>query len=183
MKQPGPPARLDGLPEDAVRVGTVGRPHGVRGEMRVVPESGDPTRLLDLGEVWIQREGEAALRREVVSTRAHQGAALFVLAGVGDRDVAVALTHSGVWARQRDLPAWGPDTFDVDAVIGLVLVDGERTVGRVAHVVTVGDRDYFEVEIVGGGRTALVPAVKDWLVELDVSGGRLVMKLPAGLLD
>jgi 16S rRNA processing protein RimM len=170
------------VPADALIVATAGRPHGVAGEVRLVPTSGDPERLGGLTRVWIKDADEPApVARRIESFRIHAGAALVRVEGFGTREDAARLTRKDIWALASELPPWGPDAFGLADVVGVQLWDGDRKVGEVVDVVTNAGRDFFEVE--SDGRRVLVPAVKDWLVEMDLPGGRIVMRLPAGMLD
>lgn len=170
-----------GLPGDAVLVAKAGRTHGVHGEIRLIPESGDPSRLLGLTRAWLVLPGEPARELVVESARPHQGVALVAFEGVESPEEASLLTHAEVWALSSELPARAGDEFSVDEVLGASLHDGDALVGTIVGVSSGGGRDYFEVEI--DGRRELVPAVKDWLVEFDRPGRRIVMRLPAGLLE
>ncbi|MEM7246118.1 MAG: hypothetical protein AAF533_12295 [Acidobacteriota bacterium] len=86
-----------------------------------------------------------------------------------------------MWARPEELPEWGEDEFGLTEITGMTLLDGDEVVGPVTGLAESAGRDLFEVD--HQGRTVLVPAVKDWLVEFDRDGRRIVMNLPAGLLD
>ena len=172
------------MPGRALQVAVVGRPHGVRGQMRLVPESGEPARLAGLTAVWLRFPasggGKPGVTRFAVrAVRVHGGFALATLEGVEDRDAAARLTHAEAWAMPEELPLREVDEFAVDDVMGLELFDGDRLVGRVTGVADSAGRDYFEVE--RGARTVLVPAVKEWLVSREP--GRIVMRLPAGLVE
>jgi 16S rRNA processing protein RimM len=184
------------VPAGAVSVAKVGRPHGVRGEIRLHPESGRPERLDGVTRVWLVASSGEVSEREVASMRVHGDAALVTLEGIDDRDVAAQWTNADAWALASELPAWAEDEFGAGDVIGAQLYRategaatssvgssdaGETLVGEVTAVVTNAGRDYFEVA--HQGRTVLVPAVKDWLVEMDSGGKRIVMRLPEGLLD
>lgn len=171
------------LPDDALQVAVAGRPHGVSGEIRLVPTSGVPDRLRALTLVWLRRgDDDPTVARRVVGLRLHGGAALTRLEGIEDRTAASRLTGSEVWASAAELPAWGPGTFAAGDVIGAMLHDEDREVGRVVELVENAGRDYLEVET-DDGRRILVPAVKDWLVEANLPAGRIVMRLPEGLVD
>lgn len=180
-----PPGGFRGLPADALVVAKAGRPHGVRGEIRLMPESGDPERLLGLTRAWIVAPGDGSTGapRELViaSSRPHQGVTLVRFEGIASPEAAAALTHGDVWASLAELPERGGDAFGVDEVVGATLYDGDAPVGQVVGVSSGGGRDFFEVEI--SGRRELIPAVKDWLVEFDRHGRRIVMRLPQGLLE
>jgi 16S rRNA processing protein RimM len=149
--------------------------------MRLVPVSGDPTRIEALTRVWIVG-GDALTRQHAVqAVRRHGEAALVTLSGVGDRDQAAELVNAEVWALGSELPRRGAGEFGLDEVVGAVLLDGDRRVGSIVGVASGAGRDFLEVE--HEGRTVLVPAVKEWLVEMDLAGRRIVMRLPPGLLE
>lgn len=181
MSRNGPSGGAGGIPDGALQVAVVGRPHGIRGEMRLVPESGRPERLLGLTRVWLRSAESPFVEFAVMSVRSHLGAALARLEGVEDRDAAAALTHAEVWALGPELPALESDEFGVDEMIGWDVFDETTRVGVITDVVTNAGRDYFEVD--HEGTSVLVPAVKDWLIERDPERRRLVMRLPAGLVE
>lgn len=168
-----------GLPEDAILVAKAGRTHGVHGEIRLIPESGDPSRLLGLSRVWLLVAGEPARELRVEGARPHQGVALMLFEGIDTPEDASRLTNGEAWASFAELPPRDGDEFAVDEVVGAQLFDGERLVGEIAGVSSGAGRDFFEVEI--AGQRELIPAVKDWLVEFDRPGRRIVMRLPIGL--
>ena len=69
-----------------------------------------------------------------------------------------------------------------DVIFGQCYPNGEApAIGRIAALVTNAGRDLFEVEV--GERLVLVPAVLAWLIEADIPGRRISMRLPEGLLD
>lgn len=172
------------LPDEALEVGVVGRPHGLGGELRVFPSSERPERLVVLRRLWLRsvRGGAVEVRACTVSSaRTHGRLALLRLEGIDSREEAEAWVHATAWALPGDLPPWGPDEFGASEVIGATLLDGEVEVGTVSGLEAISGRDYFQVD--RDGREVLVPAVKDWLVGFDRVAGRIVMRLPEGLVD
>lgn len=169
------------IPADGLRVGTLGRPHGVAGEVRVRPESGDPERLLGLRDAWLVKDGRGMLPVAIAHARRHGEATLLVLEGLASREAVAEWTGAELWARRRDLPATDDLEFLPEDVIGAELYDEDRCVGPITGVASANGRDYLEVD--HAGRKVLVPAAKDWLVRRDPAARRIVMRLPQGLLD
>src|SRR5437667_11252196 len=64
-----------------VVVGRIARPHGIRGELRLVPDTDFPERLARLGEAVLLKDGRPTPVR-VASVRAHGNAMLIKLAGI-----------------------------------------------------------------------------------------------------
>jgi 16S rRNA processing protein RimM len=170
-----------GLPAGAILVAKAGRSHGVKGEIRLMPESGDPQRLLALRNVWIVADGEPPRAARIVGARPHSAVALVRFEGVSSPEEASRFVNAEIWADAADLPERGGDDFSIDEVLGSRLFDGDSLVGEVVGVSSGGGRDFFEVDV--AGRRELVPAVKDWLIEMDRKGRRIVMRLPPGLLE
>ena len=87
---------------------------------------------------------------------------------------AGALARWRVIVRESELPAPAEDEFYVRQVVGLeACVDG-RPVGRVVGVHPSGPLDVFELELHDGG-VVFVPSLHEYLLEVDVAGGRVVM--------
>lgn len=166
---------------DPVLVGRVIRPHGIRGEVVVEPLSDNPERY---APGTILRLGPGLEEREVASSRPHKGRWLVRFAGVEDRDTAEELRDAELFVDSSELPDLDPDTFWIHDLIGcrVVSADGDD-VGEVVDVSGGADGPGDWLEVDGDGDTNLIPMVRDWLVEIDIDEGRIVMQLPEGLLE
>lgn len=180
-------------------VGRIGKPHGIRGEVTVEVRTDEPEARFAPGSVLSTEPGAAPPhqpvqelgelfrvpeRLTVESARWHQGRMLVAFAGVVGRDVAEALRGTLLSVDIADVPApEDPDEFHDHQLVGLavVTVSGER-LGEVARVDHAPASDLLVLRR-PGGRTALIPFVKAIVPEVDLAGGRVVVDLPAGLLD
>lgn len=169
---------------DYVAVGTITRPHGVRGEVRVMPVDTDVDRLLELSAVYCSPpKGGERRRFVVVRARPDRGAALMTLGGVDTRDAAEGLRGwlveiPGAWV--KPLP---PDRYYVFELVGcrVETVAGEH-LGEVVDVLATGANDVYVVED-DRGRQVLIPAVRAMVKEVDVAAGRIVIDPWPGLID
>jgi 16S rRNA processing protein RimM len=162
------------------------RPHGIRGEVAVEVRTDDPGQRFAAGSV-LGTDPPAAGPLTVVSTRWHSGRLLVSFAGITDRNQAEPLR--GVWltvnAAQVTAPE-DPDEFHDHELVGLTVVTtaGER-VGVVTDVRHHG-QDLLVIEPAAGSHRrgqVLVPFVAAIAVDVDVTGGHMVIDPPAGLLD
>ena len=152
-------SRLPTDPEPAlVRVGRVGRPHGLDGAFVVEQASEDPSRYAIGAELLV--DGEPAV---VVVSRQ-----------VGGRRPAIkldrAVERGAELAVRRDaLPELPAETYYVSDLVGLDVVDerGEH-VGVVRDVLPGPANDVLELDT-----GLLLPLVEDCVREVDVSGRRL----------
>ena len=174
-------------PDALLLVGRVVRAHGVRGEIKVLPETDDAERLRELEAVYIGAGAETAARYDVAGTRPQptkRGLLLvFQLEGVAVREEAEALRGLPVFAREEDLPPLAEDEFFLHDLVGLgVETDAGEPVGVVREVL---DLPAHPVCVVAreGKPDALIPAVPEFIVEVDLEAERLVIRPVEGLLD
>jgi 16S rRNA processing protein RimM len=173
--------------QDLLLVGSIWRAHGVRGELKVLPED-DPERLLDLETLHLGGSPEDARPREVEQIRLHRmkrGTVLLVkLKGLDDRDEAETYRKVPVYAHEDNLPPLAEGEVYVEDLIGLeVVTEDEEPVGTLKDVLDSPGQDLYVIERAGGGEDAMVPAVDDFIREIDLDAGRLTIRPIEGLLD
>jgi len=173
-----------------VTIGRVTAPHGVRGEVRVLPLTDDPGRFADLKRVHLALGG----RTRVVDVEAARPHGRFILvkpAGCDSRDAAEGLRDAELQVEESDVAPLAPEHYYGFQVRGLQVVTTEgEPVGRVTDIIFgVGAaNDVYVVRRQGGSRTGgrrevLVPATREVVRRVDVPGGRMVIWAMPGLLD
>jgi len=169
-----------------LRVGKIGRPHGLRGEVTIVTESDDPERLSNLTALHVGLDAETVEARRVRSLRIHvtkKGRALIVhFDGTDGREAAAALRGLFVYAEEADLPPLDDDEWYIDDVIGFEVrtVDGDH-VGIVHEVLSLSVHDVYVIKR-EGQEDAMVPAVSAFVEELDGDLRRMTVRPIEGLL-
>ena len=166
-----------------VAIGEIGRPHGLRGEVRVTPLTDHPERFrtLDGCVLW----DEARNHREpcrITSVR-QQGDALVVgLAGYDSPEAAAALRGWLLAVPEAEALPPPPGHFYPWQLVGCrVCTDTGREVGRVLRIERSPAQDLW---VIGDERSEhLVPAVPEIVVEVDVAGRQVVIRPPEGLLE
>jgi 16S rRNA processing protein RimM len=168
----------DGL----ILVGVVARPHGLRGHVIVNPETDFAgERFAPGAAVLIEVEGR--LRPLTVSSlRFHQARPIIGFEGVDSVEAAERLAQQALWIREADRPALEAGRYYHSELEGcLVQTAGGALVGRVARVADVGGGPLL---VVGAGRDeVLIPLADGICVEIDLSGRRIVIDPPEGLLE
>lgn len=169
------------MPGERVRVGKIGAAHGVRGEVRVFVYTEDPLAIRDYGAL----EDEAGARKfEIASAREGNGHLVVRFKGIDDRNEAEKLTHVQLFVPRERLPEQGGDKFYHADLIGLrVETKSGETLGEVIAVPNYGASDLLEIRPPKAGQTLLIPFVDEFVPEVDVAGGRIVVDPPAGLLE
>ena len=170
-------------PERLVVIGKIVRAHGLRGEMRVEPLTDDPERFARVTEcvLWDAARDQREPRR-ITAVRGSAGAVLVALAGCETPEAAQALAGRLIAIPEGEalpLPAGTFYPWQLEGV-SVVTEDG-RAVGRVTGIERGAAQDLWVVR--NGAREHLIPAVAEIVVEVDVAGGRVVIRPPEGLLE
>ena len=166
---------------ERVLIGTLGKPHGLRGELTMLVRTDVPERRFAPGASVEVGAGGRAMT--VASARWHSGVFLLALTGVSDRTAAEALRGSEVWAR---VPA--AETLDAEdeffdrQLIGLSVRDAAGAdLGRVKALVHNPGQDLLVVDVAGTER--LVPFVSALVPVVDLDDGYVQVAPIDGLLD
>jgi len=158
-----------------VVVGTFGRAHGVRGEVRLKSFTGDPLAIAGYGQL----AGDDGGLYSLASVRLLPGAPGMLVArvtGIDGRDEAEALNRVTLHVPRARLPAPGADEFYLADLIGLAVATQDGTViGTIAAMHDFGAGGIVEIAPAGGGRTALLPFTKAFVPTIDVAGRRAVV--------
>ena len=153
--------------------GQIVNTHGVRGEVRIVPWADSPDFLCQFSTLYL----DGAPRR-VLSSRGHKGSVIAKLDGVDTVEAAMLLRNKTVQIRRADarLPE---GTFFLADVIGLKVVDEQgKTLGTLKEVLSPSVQQVYVVE---GEREILIPAVPEFILETNIAGGYLKVRLIEGM--
>ncbi len=159
-----------------VVIGTLGRPHGIRGAVHARPSGPTLATLAPGEEVEARPRGGGAPRRLTLVGRAGMDAApILSFAGVESREAAAELAGALLAVDAGRVPAPDdPDTYLVSDLVGCVVLLGDRALGPVAEVVAGPANDALEVSAEGG--PLLVPFTADAVRDLDLAGRRIVLR-------
>jgi 16S rRNA processing protein RimM len=162
-------------------IGQIARPHGIRGEVVVEVTTDDPAARFVAGSDLATAAGRL-LRIEAV--RPHQGRLIIAFEGVLDRDAADELRGVKLCVDSAEIgEPEDPDEFNDFQLIGLSVVDVEgKPLGEVVRIEHGPAADLLVVRLTEG-RDALVPFVRAIVPTVDISGRRVVLTPPPGLLE
>ncbi len=163
-------------------VGRVSKPHGIRGELKIVCFSGDPAGFIKYKRLVLTSDNNEPLGTYSVTRSRVQGEQVVVqLAGIDDRNGAEDIAGSHVWLDKKDLLPLALDEYYWHEMEGtLVVTDTGRQLGRVASIFNTGVHDIL---VVKGDGEYLIPIDKDVIVDHDKEKGILTVSLLPGLLE
>ncbi len=166
--------------DDFVVVGLILRPHGLKGEVVVRPETDFPERRFAVdARLCVQRDGTVETLT-VRSSRAHGGRQLVAFVGRETIDDVAALALSELRVPESWLMPLGDGEYYWFQYVGapVATADG-REIGRVVRVEPTGGAGVLIVE--GPFGDVQIPLVRDICTTLTPEG--IVVQAPEGLLE
>lgn len=174
------------MSKEFIVVGQVVAAQGLKGEVRILPATDFPSRLVDPGPRWLQKPGAEIQSLELISGRQLPGRDLFVVRfeGINNRSAAEALVQHQLLVDVNDRPELEAGEFHVLDLQGLeVRLDpGGPAIATVLDLHH-GGNDLLEIELFDGARHCLVPFVEAIVPEVHIKEGWLLLTPPQGLLD
>lgn len=174
------------LTMDWLEIGKIVAAQGLKGELRVYPDSDFPERFETPGERWLLRPGQTQPEPvKLLSGRYLDGKGLYVitLAGVTDRNQAEALRDAKLLVPSSDRPPLEEGEFHVADLVGLAVIDQatDNQIGIVTDVLPAGN-DLLEVELTSA-KKVLIPFVEPIVPVVDLAQGRIEITPPEGLIE
>lgn len=158
-----------------ITAGQIVNTHGVRGEVKLLPQGVDAEALAGCGTLFIGGEPY-----KCTASRVHKGCLLAKLEGVDDMDAALTLKGCRVKVRREDVPLPPGEYFD-EEMIGLAVRDGStgENLGKLEEVLSY---PAHKIYVVRGGRDEfLIPAVPAFIAGIDMAAGTVDIHMMEGL--
>jgi 16S rRNA processing protein RimM len=178
------PAPIDS--DALVLMGRIFRPHGIRGEIKVIPETDNPGRFRELEVLYVGSRVETAERVELESFRiqpSKKGVTVVLkLTGDDSREAADKRRGSLVFAHEGDLELQ-EDEYFLHELVGLEVANEQgETIGSVKDIIQLPAHDLYVVARPGGS-DAMIPAVEEFILEIDLEARRMIVRPIEGLLE
>jgi len=167
---------------DSLRdVGKVVGVHGLRGDLKVRPHSGDPELLLAAAGLWLRLPTGELMQVSPCRQSLHKGQVLLRLKGYESINLAETLVGSSVLLPGDQFPALDEDEYYWHQLEGLQIIDRNHgPIGTLQSMFTTTAHDTY----VGNGEFGeiLIPAVGRFILEIDLKKRVMKVDLPEGLI-
>lgn len=157
-------------PQGFVRIGQIVGSFGLKGGLKVAPLT-DFSERFEVGSL-LYLDGEP---REIVEAHWHKSQARLLIEGVTTIEEAEALKWKYLEVPQSDRPQLDEDEFLADDLVGMSVVEGGKTIGRVSAVVNAPAQDLL---IVGD---VMIPLVKEFVKRVDLEAKTITVELIEGM--
>lgn len=168
--------------EDLLQVGIITSTHGVRGEVKVYPTTDDPRRFRRLKEVVLDT-GKEKMNLEIEGVKFFKQFVILKFKGLDNINDIEKYRQKSLYVTRKNAVRLQRDEYFIADLIGLKVQDEDGTeLGTVKDVIETGANDVYEVEM-ADGRSLLLPAIKQCILNVDVENGTMQVHVLEGLLD
>lgn len=132
--------------EGIIQIGTISKPHGVRGELKVFSQTDDPLLYEELEDVIIPVDG-CQKKYRIEKARDTQKHWLFKFEGVDTMDEAERLRGKGIYTEESHLKPLDEDEFFIHDLVGSKVYSVEDVyLGTITNYFEAGTQGVCEVE-------------------------------------
>ncbi len=170
------------IKKNYIHMGTITRPHGIKGELCVDWYADSPNPLKKT--FYLQIGSEPMQSISGAKVRMHKGRPLLTLPHITDRNGAEALRGMSIYIERESLPPLSDDEAYLHDIIGLNIVEHESdTHIGVLEAVEFPSEQMLWVIRTHDDKEILLPAVEEFIISFDLELEEIRVSPPEGLLE
>ncbi|MDR3263388.1 MAG: ribosome maturation factor RimM [Clostridiales bacterium] len=151
-----------------ISIGYISKPHGLKGELKVLPETYDAAIFKKLKELYV--DGKAY---KAEYAKPANGYVIVKLGGIDNADAAGLFRNKTVEIDEKDRMKLPAGVHYISDLIGCGVYAGETRIGELADVLQNGAADVYVVK--DGGKEIMFPALKDLLKKVDTENKLILL--------
>lgn len=163
-----------------VKVGQITSPIGIKGEVRVFSYMDEITRFFDFEKIYVGESLDRHYTPEKI--RFDKGLAVIKFKEVPDRNTSETMRGLNLYV-SKDEYELSEDSYYLEDLLGCTVVSDEgKELGILKNVIQNSSQDVYEIEK-KNHKSFLVPAVHEFVKDVDVENKKIVLHLIEGLTD
>lgn len=156
-----------------LEAGEIVSTHGIQGEVKILPWADGPEFLLEFDAYYIKGQP-----RRVLSSRVHKTCVLARLEGIDTPEQASLLRGQVISIDRADVKLPEGSVFIADLIGCKALDEGGQELGVIRDVLTLPANDVY---VIKGARQYMIPAVKEFVREINVAQGYVRVRVIEGM--
>ncbi|MGO1367895.1 MAG: ribosome maturation factor RimM [Senegalia sp. (in: firmicutes)] len=160
-----------------IKVGKIINTHGLKGELKILALTDDENRFEDLNEIYIEDT-----KYTIEKVRYKKNFPMIKFKEFSDINEVLKFKDKYIYIDEKDLVELEKDSYFIFQIKGLMVktVDGLE-IGIVKDVLSPGANDVYVVD--GKEKDHLIPAVKEFIKDINLDEGHIIIKPIEGLLE
>ena len=165
---------------DYIQIGKVANTHGVRGDLKIFPLTDDITRFELLNQIRIENNNRI-YTCTITGIKYFKNLVILQLKEVQNMNEALELKGGTVLIPMEEVLPLAENENYIYEMIGLIAKEEDGTeLGPLKEVLETGTHDIYVIDD-GSKHGLMIPAVNEFVREVNVNEGYLIVKLIEGL--
>ncbi len=155
--------------QDLIIIGTIVKPQGIKGEVKIIAYSNDVQRLTMFKGFYI-----GGIEYSVEKARANGNSIVVKFSHIKDRNQAELLRGKDILIKKSELLEPEKGKYYIADLIGCdIIIDGNG-IGKLTEILQHGSADVYVCKLDSGGQL-LFPALKDVILEVNMDSKQIVL--------
>lgn len=164
---------MNNASDSLIRIGKIVAPHGVRGDLRILPEIERPEVIKSLKKLYLGKE-----LFSVTLAKPHKNVYIVHLKGVDDRNRSEELVGRPVSVPRTEIPPLPKGQYYYFQLLDLEVVEEDgHVVGPVKEIIQTGANDVYGIRL-PDGKELCIPAIPSCILGIDLDKGTMTVRLP-----
>jgi 16S rRNA processing protein RimM len=152
----------------------------LKGELKVQTFSRNPGDLKRYIHLYLLEADGSVVKFQLEWVRVHNRIAVVKLAGLNDRTQAEELKDQLLWVRKDQVPEPVQGEYFISDLLGMqVFSDSGEVIGKLMDVLELPAHDVYQIQ--NDKREYLIPAVKQFIVDVNLEQHIMIVRIPEGL--
>jgi 16S rRNA processing protein RimM len=161
-----------------LKIGQIISVVGIKGELKVYPYTDAPNSFENFDEVIIDNIN---YKIEKVR-RKSDNIVILKLLGIDDRNTSETYRQKFIFIDRKDTKPLLEGSYYIHNLVGLEVETIEGTkIGELIDVIQNKSQDLYEIKL-ENGETFLLPAVEEFIINIDIEKRKMIVKLIEGLI-
>lgn len=167
------------MTDDYKRVGSVTKPHGLKGALKVYPTTDDESRF-DVGNTLFLEDKSGLTELTIEKSSKFKNLFILIFDKFHDINEVEGFKGCDLWVKTSDDELLD-DEYYIDDLIDMEVVDeNDISLGKITQVMATGANDVY---VVGKGKDEiLIPAIADCILSVSVEDNLMKVHLLEGLV-
>lgn len=164
--------------KEYTKIGEIVTTHGIKGGIKIYPITSDIDRFFELEKVYIGKDKVEATVDKVSITK---NMVVLTLKEYGNINEVLGFVKSFIYVDDEDRIELPEDHYFYHDIIGSSVFDEEgEKLGEIVNVIETLANDVYVVK--KDDKEFMIPAVKEFILHVDVDSKKLIVKLIEGML-
>lgn len=164
-----------------IKVGRIINTHGIKGEVKVFPLTDNVERFSDLKKAYL---GDNKVKVEIENVKYHKELAIIKFKEFDNINDVLKFKDHFIYIDEEDKVKLPKDCYFVFDIVDCTVCDTQgKKLGIVTDVIQYAANDVYVIKDEENNKSFLVPAVKEFVIEIDIHNKRIIIDPIEGMIE